>query len=475
MEPLTTDQSPSQPGSTRNRWVLAGLAVALAACACPCALALIAGGAWVVSEVNRYDLTPTFVRISPTPPVPPFPTPAPPLIFSRTPTPFLPTITPARVLKIVSDLPMIGASVGQTQHIVNAIQMAFEEIGYQACGGQYTIVYESHDDASAALGKWDPEVVVANAQAYVADPSIVAVIGTFNSGAAKLMIPVLNPERLVMISPANTYPGLTKQVKGSPDEPDTYYPNGERNYARVTYPDDMQGTIGAQWAKDLGAQSVYLLDDGEIYGVSTADAFELTARELGLENLGHEQIDPQAPNYTALASRLKRLKPDLIYFGGIYDNNAGQLIRDIREAGYAGLIMGPDGILTQAFVDAAGADAAEGVYATLGGPSVDHLPDRAAQWGKAYEARYGMNPDPYAFYGYAAAALLLDALDRVCASGGSPTDRAALRDAVFATENFESVLGTFSIQPNGDPTLLLTSGYQVHKGAFEFVTLLGGP
>ncbi|MBI4316003.1 MAG: branched-chain amino acid ABC transporter substrate-binding protein, partial [Chloroflexi bacterium] len=202
-------------------------------------------------------------------------------------------------IKVVSDLPMTGSSLGQTQTIVNGITQAFEATGNKVCGGKWQIQFEAHDDASAALGKWDPDVVTANAKQYAADSSIVAVIGTFNSGAAKLMIPILNPENLAMISPANTYPGLTKPGKGEADEPGKYFPNGTPNYARVVPADDLQGAVGANWAKDLGATSVYILDDQELYGKGLADVFDASANEIGLTVLGHEGIDGKAADYKA--------------------------------------------------------------------------------------------------------------------------------------------------------------------------------
>src|SRR6266508_3245245 len=121
----------------------------------------------------------------------------------------------AGTLKIVSSLPMTGASLTQTQTIVNAEQLRLEQAGNKACGGKYNIAYEAWDDASAALGKWDPAVETENANKAAADKSIVAYLGTFNSGAAKLSIPILNQAGpLVMISPANTYPGLTVAAPG---------------------------------------------------------------------------------------------------------------------------------------------------------------------------------------------------------------------------------------------------------------------
>jgi branched-chain amino acid transport system substrate-binding protein len=376
-------------------------------------------------------------------------------------------------IKIVSDLPMTGSSLGQTQTIVNAITQAFEANNNQVCNGRYTIEYQAFDDASAALGKWDPDVVTQNAKNYAADKSIVAVIGTFNSGAAQLMIPILNPENLVMISPANTYPGLTKPGKGEADEPDKYYPNGTRNYSRVVPADDLQGAVAAQWAKDLGAASVYILDDQELYGKGIADVFDATANEIGLTVTGHEGIDGKAADYKALATKIKDLAPDLIYFGGITQNNAGQLIKDIRSVGYEGMFMGPDGIAEVAFIEAAG-EAAEGVYTTFGGVPASELTGAAGEWRDSYKAKYGSDPEVYTVYGYVAATMLVDALNRVCTTGGDPTNREAVRAAVFATKDFDSVLGKFSIDANGDTSITTMSGNQVQGGELKFVTLLGG-
>ena len=97
-----------------------------------------------------------------------------------------------KTLKIVSSLPMTGSSLTQTQTIVNSEQLRLAQANNQACGGKYTLAYEAWDDASAALGKWDPAVETENANKAAADPSIIAYLGTFNSGAAKLSIPILN-------------------------------------------------------------------------------------------------------------------------------------------------------------------------------------------------------------------------------------------------------------------------------------------
>ena len=97
-----------------------------------------------------------------------------------------------KTLKIVGSEPMTGSSLTQTQTIVNAGNLRIDQAKGVACGGKYKLVYEAWDDASAALGKWDPAVETENANKAAADKSVIAYLGTFNSGAAKLSIPILN-------------------------------------------------------------------------------------------------------------------------------------------------------------------------------------------------------------------------------------------------------------------------------------------
>ncbi|HIK31022.1 MAG TPA: branched-chain amino acid ABC transporter substrate-binding protein [Oscillatoriales cyanobacterium M59_W2019_021] len=372
-------------------------------------------------------------------------------------------------VKIVSSLPMTGSALGQNQSIVNGIKQALDEVNSTVCDGQLKIDYEIYDDATAAAGKWEPAQVTANANKAVADSSVVAVIGHFNSGAAKLSIPILNAANLVMVSPANTYPGLTKPGLGEGKEPDVYYPNGKRNYARVVPTDDIQGVVGAKWAKELGAQKVYILDDQELYGKGLADIFEASAKTEGLEVLGHEGIDPKASDYKALMTKIKALNPDLIYFGGTTQTNAGQLIKDMRNVGMtadAVKFMGPDGIYEQALIDAAGKDA-EGVYATFGGVPPAKLTGAGQQWYESYKAKFNSEPEAYAAYGYESAKVAIDAIGQVCQN-----DRDAIRAAVLNTKDFDGVLGNWSFDENGDTTLKIMSGNVVKDGKWEFVTQL---
>ena len=380
-------------------------------------------------------------------------------------------------LKIVSSLPMTGASLTQTQTIVNAIKLRLEQASNKACGGKYTIAYDAWDDASAALGKWDPAVETENGNKAAADKAIIAYIGTFNSGAAKLSIPILGAAGpLVMVSPANTYPGLTKPGKGDADEPDKYFPSGVRNYARVVTADDVQGAVDARFMQSLGAKTVYILDDQELYGKGVADVFEATAKLIGMTVVGHEGIDPKAQNYQALMTKISTSNngaaPDGIFVGMVVDNNASQLLKDkvaVMGDNTKVKYMGPDGVQTQAFIDGAGKEIAEGAYASVAGLPFDQLNASGKKFLADYEAKYGKLTEPYAIYGYESANAVLKAIEDVCAAGGNPTDRKAVRDAVFGIKDFAGVLGTWSFDANGDTTLTDMTVWQVQNGSYVAV------
>lgn len=371
----------------------------------------------------------------------------------------------ATTIKIVSSLPLTGSSLPQSQTMVNAIQMALDESNHKA--GKFQIDYESMDDATAQAQTWDPGKEQENAQRAVSDPNVMVYIGTFNSGAAKIAIPITNRAGLVMVSPANTYTGLTV---GGPyvdkGEPDIYYPSGVRTFCRLVPNDSIQGTAQAWWAQKLGARKVYVLDDRDLYGEGLAAVFSDQCRKRGLAVVGPEGIDKGAPDFRALMNKVKDASPDLVYFGGITQHGAGKLVKDMREAGIKAMFMGPDGIREQAFLESAG-NASEGAYVTLGAMPVEKLPARAKEWYDRYRSRYNSEPESYAIYAYEAARVVLSGIERA-----GVKDRKAIRDAIFNTKDFDGVLGKWSFDQNGDTTINSMSGYQVRNHRFQFVQVL---
>src|SRR5215204_4064886 len=265
------------------------------------------------------------------------------------------------LIKVYSSWPRTGSMEGIGVDAYEAGKLAFSDFGNMA--GGYALEYVALDSGIAANnGGWDPGVESANANQAIADADCMAYMGTYNSGAAKISIPIMNEAGMAMISFANTYSGLTKDVPGVEEgEPDVYYPSGTRNYSRVIAADDIQGALGANWAVETqSVGSAYVLDDQSLYGHGVAQVFNDTLLELGAEVLGFEGYDPRAPDYQALMTKIADAAPDLVYVGATVENNPSKVVLDMRSLMPADevIFLAPDGLFTQAFIDGAG-DASE--------------------------------------------------------------------------------------------------------------------
>ncbi len=320
-----------------------------------------------------------------------------------------------KTLVISTDLPLQGASKDASVATNQAIQLYLDQIGNKA--GPYKVVLKTYDDSTAAAGKWDDATCAANAQAHVANADEVAVMGTYNSGCAKIEVPVLEQAPgggMLMVSHANTNPGLTKAWDTG--EPDKYYPAGTRNYARVITTDDYQGAAAAQFAaKDLGVKNCYIVNDNETYGQGVAKAFSDEATKQGINVLGNTAWDGKQPNYTALFTSIKAKNPDCVYIAGIFDNNGGQLVKDkvaILGDNTAVKMIGPDGFTGYPDLDKLAQG--QGMYLTFAGLSTTQLISAGGAGAKlldAYKAKYGaLPPTDYALYGVAAVQVILDAI-----------------------------------------------------------------
>jgi len=377
-----------------------------------------------------------------------------------------------KTLKIVSDLPLQGSNLVQTGQMVEAMKYVLEQAGGKA--GDYTVEYESVDDAIASTGSWDEATCASNARRYADDESIVINIGTYNSGCAAIEIPILNEANLAMVSPANTYAGLTHDAPGTEaGEPDKYFPSGTRNYARVVTSDDFQGTAGAVFMKnELGVTKVFILDDKQLYGKGVADAFENAAEVAGLEVVGHEGWDKDAPNYTALMTKIKATGADGIYIGGLEDQNGSQLVKDkvavVGDNEAVKLVMA-DGMVTSALITNAGADNAEGAYGTAPTLPADQLTGAGADFLTGFQEQIGADKAIEVYTIYAAAAMQV-ALDAIARSDGTREDIVV---KLFETDLSDSLVGPLSFNADGDPAagteqlFLFTDGKIVWQKGLE--------
>jgi branched-chain amino acid transport system substrate-binding protein len=372
-------------------------------------------------------------------------------------------------LTIYSSFPLQGASKPQSDALVNGIKLALKQAGGKA--GKYTITYKSLDDSTATAGKWDAGQVSTDARTAAQDKNTILYLGEFNSGASAISIPILNRAGIGQISPSNTAVGLTSNAAGAtPGEPDKYYPTGKRTYVRVVPKDTVQAAAIATVMKQEGCTKPYILNDKEVYGQGLATNAVASLKSAGIPSLGNDGWDPKAANYRSVASKIAGKGADCVFLSGITDNNGVQLTKDIAAGVPKAKIYGPDGLCESAWVDPKKggfpASLDSRVKCTVATLSPDKYPPAGQKFFSDYKTTYGdANPDPYALYGYETMSLALDAIKR---AGDKGNDRQAVIQQLFATKDRQSVLGTYSIDPNGDTTNTDYGLYSVDNGQIKF-------
>ena len=372
---------------------------------------------------------------------------------------------------IASDLPLQGAIRHQTLQISRAVIWELAQQGWKA--GSLKIGYQSCDDSTAQAGAWDSAKCATNARSYATNRSVIGVIGTFNSGCAKIEVPVLNrahPGPMAMVSPANTNPGLTKHW--DPGEPQKYYPTGVRNYARVVATDDFQGPADAMWSKSLGYKKVYVLNDKQTYGFGVATTYKNAAKKLGIQVVGFKGWDAKQSSYEALANLVKASGAQAVFLGGIVCNNGAKLMQDLKAGAPNVKLQMPDG-----FSDpTANGAVAQGAYISVAGQPPKSLTGQGATFVKSFGKQIGTDPNPYSQYGAQAMQVMLQA---VAAGGG---DRAKTTKAIFGIKITNGIIGNFSINSTGDINLTPITIYKQvgkklvpQKTIIPAANLVGGP
>jgi branched-chain amino acid transport system substrate-binding protein len=351
-----------------------------------------------------------------------------------------------KTLIVSTDLPLQGTAKDSQESTNNMVKLLLEQQGNKA--GAYNVELKEYDDATAAKGAWDDATCAKNAQDHVANADEVAVMGTFNSGCAKIIVPVLNQDPngpMLMVSNANTNPGLTKEWEQG--EPAKFYPTGTRNYARVISTDDYQGAADAQFlAQEKKVKSCYVINDNQTYGQGVAKAFADSAKQEGIEILGNDPWDLKQPNYKSLFEKIKATNPECLFIGGIYDNNGGQLIKDkvaVLGDNTEVVTMVPDGFTGYPAFQAQ--PEAEGVYLSFAGLDQDSLLEKGgagADLVKAYKEKYGADPvGSYPLYGAAAMQVILKAISESDGTRKDITSKVLGASTPLTIPADESVIG----------------------------------
>ena len=351
---------------------------------------------------------------------------------------------------IASDLMLQGGVRVQTTQMAAAIEYVLREHGFRA--GAFSVAYQSCDDSIATTGLFDLPKCAANARAYVANPRVVGVVGTFNSPCAAVEIPILNRAPhggVAMVSPTNSVVGLTRAGPGAPpDGLAALYPTGRRNYLRVFPPDDVQMAALAQTARRLRFSRIAVLVDGDAYwSMPLADAFVRAAHRLRLGVVFRDKWDPLAVSYRGLVQAVSASGAQaVVLIAGSTGTNGAQVVRELRsKLGPKLPLLGSEGFAVISQLDRRTRDAARGMYFSLNGFVLDGLPPQGAAFVKAFRATQPeAKIEPTSVYAAQATEVLLDAIAR---SNGT---RASVIQELFKTRIRDGLLGDVSFDESGD-------------------------
>jgi len=370
---------------------------------------------------------------------------------------------------IASSLPLQGVLGAEARQMSRAIDLALARRDYRA--GRYTVGYQVCDDSTAQAGGSTPQRCVANGRAFAAARQVIGVIATMYSTCTADLLPVVNRATdgaLAVVSPANTYVGLTHAGPGAaPGDPRRFYPSRRRNFLRLAVADDAQGAANAVLAARLGLRRMYALHDGTLYGAGIAAAFARAGRTSGVTVAGMRKWRSDAEGYTGLARAIRRARVDGVFVGGQLVNNGARLVADLRAAlGPRVPLLGSDGMgPPSALVQRAGR-AAEGM--TLTKPDIPRrlLTAAGRRFHDAVRERTGKDPCCYTMHAGQAAEVMLDA---IAASDGT---RRSVTDRLFRTRVRGGLLGDFGFDRNGDITLRRIFVHEIRRGELRFVTAI---
>lgn len=357
---------------------------------------------------------------------------------------------------IVSDFPLRGIGAENTRQMVRAVELVLRERAFRA--GEHRVGYQSCND-TVGDEPFDTLLCKQNARAYVSSEDVVGIVGPWNSGCAVEQIPIVSRRSagpLAMISPSNTYTGLTRTVRRGGGV--SLYADGVRSYARVVPHDFTQGTAAAQLAAELGARRVVVLhqDFADDYVLGLTGPFRRAASDLGIAVRSLRWTKERT--YERLARKVAAARPDAVYLAGLTQVNAKRLVEDLRAAvGLDTIFIAPDSFAADDIARELG-PAGEGLYATEPGTTPDRLP-RA---GRRFLRALGLTPakarETWAPEAAQAAEVLLDAIAR------SDGTRASVVREVYATKVRNGILGSFSFDAFGDVVPAPVTIYRIGGG-----------
>lgn len=278
-------------------------------------------------------------------------------------------------IKIATQSPLSGDMSAVGSDIKNGAQLALEQLSGALTEMGFKVELAPYDDQG------NPDTGVANAKNIVSDPAVLCVVGHYNSGVQIPSSEEYHTAGLANVSPANTNPNVTG--RGYPE------------VSRICGRDDVQGSVGAQFANGKGMKSAFVVHDKTTYGQGIAEYFRQEAERLGMTVLGFEGTDEKA-NFDAILTPVISANPDVIYFGGMY-GQAAVLFKQAREKGYMGMFLSDDGFDSSVAAEIGGEALLQGAgtfYSTVSGPAAVY--PGTAKFITDFKAKFDHDPQPFA-------------------------------------------------------------------------------
>lgn len=331
-----------------------------------------------------------------------------------------------------------------------AIQLAVDEINDAGgIGGRKVELVMGDDEGQSSKAQ-------TVAEKFIADKSMMGVIGPMNSNCVLSALPVYDREKLVMITQSGTNPEIT-----------------ESGYAvafRLCPRDEGQGGAAGDFiVSELGKKRIYLIDDKGTYGQGLADQVAAKIKSLGVEPLGRGQVAADDRDFAALLTVIRQQNPDLIYLALPNPSQAAALAKQARAMGITATFMGGDGLKEKDQLIAAAAGAVEGMYVTAIGKEITEVP-AAAGFISKFEARHG-SMSIFSGQSYEAAKVLLEAMKRASAAG--KMTRAEVLNQMRSIK-YTGILG-FEIGFDGQGDLVGASIYVLKVEGPDFVPVKDYP
>jgi branched-chain amino acid transport system substrate-binding protein len=351
-------------------------------------------------------------------------------------------------LTIYSSLPLHGVQAPIAIQMVNGEKLALADVGGEV--GRFRISYYSLDDSNPVSGQWEPGLTATNAKYAAQDNDAIAYLGDYGSGATAVSLPLINGAGILQVSTGSPYVGLTSSTDAGQDEPARFYPSGRFTFGRLLPGDQVEAAAQVALMRRVGVHRVYVLSSEDPFYASLAALITADAEHASIEVRGNDRI-PLGANaeFGSEAQKVAASGAQAAVFSGAVEPGVPVLWRALHGADPALRLFGSHQLATDAFTSQIG-PAARATLITTPWLAPALYPPAAATVLRRYAARFHEIPQPYALAGYEAMSVTLQAIREAGRHGNS---REAVIDRFFATKDRDSVLGRYSVEPNGETTL----------------------